>query len=1036
MTLLSLWPTWLLGVLLLALAVPAAGQSEMVPNGGFESADGDGPAFWQQRTPSDGDRDMVWADASGHTGSRSLQIVSRTGEPSRWRTGHLGDICPQPDAECELTGWVRTIGVQGKAFLRLYCLDEGGEILSQPDSSFVRGDSDRTQVTLRHRVPAGTAYAMVYLELLGPGTADYDDVRLSAHRVAELGLRAGPVVYSPADFWDLRGYEIVSRGGRRVLQVPPERGGAGEADLYLEVDTARYDLTVTYLDEPDGASTLTAVLNGHPLGTRRLDAVAAGTEDVPGQATFPAVDIQCGSLLTLQGQADEGEYCRIVSVSLQRTGRFSGELLGPGQMKAQPSLYVYGPGAKRDAARQSFAAYVSRNGVQPASEAREEHLTRLQTPEDWRAYQESIRSRLEDYFGTWPQPGPLNARVVGQIDRPGFRIDKVIYEGQPGYHVTANLYIPADTDFPAPGVLFVCGHSAEGKGYHLYHECCLGLVLKGYVVLAIDPTGQGERSEYFDPETLVDLVPRTVAQHHQLGRPAFLVGKTLAGYRTWDAMRGVDYLLSRSEVDPGRLAAVGNSGGGQMAFLVTAADPRIAVCVAAHPGGSMENTYLNGQGVRDREVLSLIPPRPCRVVVGDRSGENHGHKVDDMKRICRGLGFDDGRCELKWVDGVHDMMEPKRVATYEWLNRWLGKEAAGSEEPELEILTAQELLCTPSGYALKDLGGESGQTLNYREYRRLRPQRTVPESLEQGRQMAEALRHAVFSRLGLRPPEHTEAPVARQTRTYTGDGFTGEMLALESTGEPPLPAVFLSPAESAPEAPAIVHIAQWGKPVRGDRPSLALEICKGGCPVLSVDVRGTGETDGRDGRHKASAAGWDPDNFARDSHAINVFGLTGRSLDALRALDVLRALAYAHGRAEGRPLWLVGEELGGMWALLAAACDERVAGVITVGTLLSYESLLQSPYHEVRGYFWNPGAVADFDLCELSALLVSRPVYWLDPIDAMGLPAEDAAWAEMTSWTETVVQHNGGRLGLLRSVSADAAGRARTVLELLGGRRH
>lgn len=44
----------------------------MVPNGGFESADGDGPAFWQQRTPSDGDRDMVWADAGGHTGSRSL----------------------------------------------------------------------------------------------------------------------------------------------------------------------------------------------------------------------------------------------------------------------------------------------------------------------------------------------------------------------------------------------------------------------------------------------------------------------------------------------------------------------------------------------------------------------------------------------------------------------------------------------------------------------------------------------------------------------------------------------------------------------------------------------------------------------------------------------------------------------------------------------------------------------------------------------------------------------------------------------------
>ena len=162
------------------------------------------------------------------------------------------------------------------------------------------------------------------------------------------------------------------------------------------------------------------------------------------------------------------------------------------------------------------------------------------------------------------------------------------------------------------------------KARDFYHMSGLGLVLKGYVVLIFDPMGQGERSEYFDTNTKQTLVPKGVEQHWYVGRPAFLVDWTLSGLRTWDGIRAVDYLVSRPEVDKDKLAAVGCSGGGQMAMLITAVDERIKVCAASHPGGPMENTYLLGvdwPGLFDKEIFSLIPPRPLRIIVGNESGE-------------------------------------------------------------------------------------------------------------------------------------------------------------------------------------------------------------------------------------------------------------------------------------------------------------------------------------------------------------------------------------------------------------------------------
>ncbi len=999
--------TWML---LLGALVCCAQEVNLAPNPGFELADGRQVAFWAKRTPDDASRSMVWSSIA-RTGERSLGCVNGQKTFSRWRAGELRDMVLKPGSTGTLSGWVRAEGLAGSARLRLYFIDAEGAILGQPGSDSVTGTQGWTQLTLPFTVPAAPSYTMTYLEVEGMGSAWFDDIELVGERSGVACIPGAPTFnYAPEDFWRLEGYEIVRRERRDVLQIPPQSGRTtGEALLYFTGDSARYDIHIDCLDEPDGASTLTAALNGTVLGTNTLDETPADGQDTVTRWTISGIDIQRNSRLLLSGTVDEGEYCRVVAVRFEPVGGLRGELLPYAELPDPPSLRVYTLDTDRRAAIAMLPAYIYKHGIAPYEEKRAQTLAALKTPEDWRAYQQGIRDRLAEYWGPFPEKTPLNVQVTGAIDREQFTIEKLIYEGRPGYYVTANFYLPKGREFPVPGIILVCGHSAEGKGYHLYHECALGLVLKGYAVLAIDPTGQGERSEYFAPDTLEHTVPLTVAQHHQLGRPSFLVGNTLGGFRTWDAIRGVDYLVSRPEVDAGRIGAVGNSGGGQMAFLVTAADERVAVCVAAHPGGSQENTYLNGQHARDREILSLIPPRPCRVVIGDQSGEDrHVAKVEDMKQFYTGLGYDDARCEVKWVDGVHDLKVPKRVAAYEWFNHWFGKEIEGSEEPPLEPLSAEELSCTETGFTLKSLGGESGQTLNARRMAKIAPRRALPGDATEARAQAAALRQAVARRLGFDLATDRQPPEVQLGDTFAGDGFTAQMLTIFTEEDIRVPALLLRPPGDTP-APLIVHAAEHGKPLRADEPSLPLELCRRGCLVLSIDVRGVGETDPREGKFADGVAGYDADQWQRDCLGINAYGFLGRSLEGMRAYDIIRAVDYLRTLPEynGRPVTVLGEGLGGLWALIAAAYDDRVDRVVTVGMLLSYRMLVESPYHGVRGYFWLPEALRDFDISELGALIAPRPVTWLAPVDAMAEPVDAGTVDAYAAWANSLAELRG-----------------------------
>ena len=211
-------------------------------------------------------------------------------------------------------------------------------------------------------------------------------------------------------------------------------------------------------------------------------------------------------------------------------------------------------------------------------EARQAIYANVRTTDDLARLQRETRKKLLGAIGGLPQQlTPLNARIVGTIPMPGYRIEKVIFESVPGIHVTALVYVPEGVEARRPAVLVACGHSAEGKAFRNYQEISIRLVRRGYVVLCWDPVGQGERSQFWDRARGRSRYNLICGEHAVLGNLAYLAGANLARWSIWDGIRALDYLLTRPDVDAGRISITGTSGGGFQSAHIGALDERIRV---------------------------------------------------------------------------------------------------------------------------------------------------------------------------------------------------------------------------------------------------------------------------------------------------------------------------------------------------------------------------------------------------------------------------------------------------------------------------
>ncbi|HOX75222.1 MAG TPA: alpha/beta hydrolase family protein, partial [Bacteroidales bacterium] len=205
-------------------------------------------------------------------------------------------------------------------------------------------------------------------------------------------------------------------------------------------------------------------------------------------------------------------------------------------------------------------------------ERRVEKINQLQDINDWKNRQKEVRQILWEIIGPFPEKTPLNAKITGTVKKDGYKVENIIYESLPGFYVTSSLFIPDKRQKRAPAILFCSGHSHGAYRLESYQLPLLNLVKKGFIVLAIDPVSQGERLQYFDPEKGESIIGSSTKEHSYPAVQVFLTGKSIARYFAWDGIRGIDYLVSRKEVDPERIGVHGLSGGGTQTAYISALD--------------------------------------------------------------------------------------------------------------------------------------------------------------------------------------------------------------------------------------------------------------------------------------------------------------------------------------------------------------------------------------------------------------------------------------------------------------------------------
>ena len=203
------------------------------------------------------------------------------------------------------------------------------------------------------------------------------------------------------------------------------------------------------------------------------------------------------------------------------------------------------------ASQQQMTAHLVREARRVTDHAAEEFASRGA----WEKVRDQRRREMRDMLGLdpWPVRTPLNARITGRMERPDYVVEKIAFESMPKFYVTANLYVPRKREGPLPAVVYVCGHSHSPYGAKVpYQRHGISLARNGYVAMILDP---------------IQIAEAFALHHGVMGQEMYdwyARGYTPAGVEVWNAMRALDYLETRPEVDGARFGMTGRSGGAAM----------------------------------------------------------------------------------------------------------------------------------------------------------------------------------------------------------------------------------------------------------------------------------------------------------------------------------------------------------------------------------------------------------------------------------------------------------------------------------------
>jgi dienelactone hydrolase len=589
---------------------------------------------------------------------------------------------------------------------------------------------------------------------------------------------------------------------------------------------------------------------------------------------------------------------------------------------------------------------------------REATVARIHTVGEAKARQAWVRAEILKLLSGLPDyNGPLNAKVTGRLERPRYTIEKVIFESLPEFYVTANLYLPREGG-KHPGVLMPMGHSEEGK--LAGQPMAANLAMKGFVVLAYDPVGQGERQQAYDRRIEASLIGVATDQHIQAGAQSILAGENFARYRIWDAKRALDYLLSRPEVESEKIGCTGCSGGGTLTTYISALDPRIKVAAPAcyinswrqlfaGPTGDSEQSFpfFLSSGLDVADYIELFAPKPWLInsTVSDFfpiEGVRHAYQEAlDWYRIYN------AEDNIRWAigPGPHGTPLEIREAIYEWMIRWLKDGRGNFREEPVELAPEFDLLATPTG----QVGGREIYQVILERFRQRMSQGSSEQLLAEMRKWS--------------GPHAGQPPVVHVLSDVPGEVFRTQQLALEV--EPGLETSGVLYAPVAPGRKSAVLLVDMDT-------RLAERLAAQGAVVLNLQPRGV----------PAPSTGEDQAAALQNIRAWVI----GKDLAGMRAGDIQLGVdvLLAQPEVDAGSLRAAARNVSGVWLLMAASTDARLSKIWLDRTPYSLRTTLEVPLARDLHDAVIPGFALHWDLEDLVKAMAPRPVLWTDPTDWVG----------------------------------------------------
>jgi len=617
---------------------------------------------------------------------------------------------------------------------------------------------------------------------------------------------------------------------------------------------------------------------------------------------------------------------------------------------------------------------------------------------DAEAYVREVRERIQQSFGPWPEKTPLKPRITGVVERDLYKIEKIIFESQPNFLVTANLYVPKGRTFPLPGVVGTCGHSANGKAAEAYQSFAQGLARQGYVVLIYDPIGQGERLQYPD-EDLKSRIGVGVREHLYAGNQQFLVGDFFGSWRAWDGIRALDYLLTREEVDPKHIGVTGNSGGGTMTTWLCGVESRWTMaapsCFVITFRRNLENELpadteqcpprALALGLDHSDFLAAMAPKPVIILAKEkdyfdaRGAEEAYRRLSGLYNLL-GAGKNVG---LFIGPGYHGYSQESREAMYHWFNRATGISDVQSE-PELVIEKDETLWCAPRGQVC-ELNSRPVYSFTKAKSQALAKKRRSNLS-------GPALKRRIVKALRLREWESLRAkkaiPEYRILRNWRSRGYPMRYWTTYTIEtEPGIFAVVyrLSDERLMSRPPrgqkrAILYISHQSSDAELRAEPLVRELLEAepDSAFYACDVRGIGESQPNTCNQNSFLDPYGSDYF----YAIHSIMLD-RPYVGQRTYDLLRVLQWLESNGHDE-VHIVAKGWGALPATFAAVLSDQVKQVTLKNALTSYSDIAES-----ETYTWPlstlvPDILESFDLPDCYRALQNKKLKQIDPWGADG----------------------------------------------------